>query len=124
MNTEKQLENEGGETKLIEEEEKRERKICILQAVWFKKPDGSKLYNEYLALANPIAVKHGAYKVVGLVPREILRGGFRPDYLSIIEWPSMCHYYQFLKDPQYQHIASMRDEAIEKTIVIDCCRVS
>jgi len=90
----------------------------------FFKPDGSKLYNEYLSSAHLIAVKHGVYKVVGLIPREILRGGFRPDYLSVIELPSMCRYYQFLKGPLYQRIASMRDEAIEKAIVIDCCRVS
>lgn len=124
MSTEKRLENEECGQQILEDREEKERKICILHAVWFKKPAGSKLYNEYLLLVNPIAVNHGAYKVVGLIPREILRGGFRPDYISVVEWPSMCHYYQFLKDPLYHRISTMRDEAIEKAIVIDCSRVS
>ncbi len=99
-------------------------KAYIFQAVWFKKPNGASRYRSYLEAANPIATKYGAHRMVGLVPREILRGDFHPDYCCVIEWPSIEHYYQFLKDPHYQSIAPMREEAIEKVVVIDCHRIS
>lgn len=112
------------EKELSVEGEVKDSKAYIFQAVWFKKPNGSRRYSTYLSAANPIAAKYGAHRVVGLVPREIIRGDFHPDYFCVIEWPSIDHYYQFLKDPHYQSIAPMRDEAVEKVIVIDCFRIS
>ncbi len=124
MGTDKKNDKTIPEKDLSLESEAKDKKAYIFQAVWFKKPHGSRRYSTYLASANPIAAKYGAHRVVGLVPREIIRGDFHPDYFCVIEWPSIDHYYQFLKDPHYQSIAPMRDEAVEKVIVIDCFRIS
>ncbi len=123
MDKEKSHKNNISEKELATNVENKNKKTYIFQAVWFKKPHGSRRYATYLTAANPIASKYGAHRVVGLVPREIIRGDFQPDYLCVIEWPSTEHYYQFLKDPHYQSIAPMRDEAVEKVIVIDCSRI-
>jgi len=36
MVTESQLENEGGAAKVLDDEEEKERKICIFQAGWLE----------------------------------------------------------------------------------------
>lgn len=105
-------------------EESNAHPAYIFQAVWFKKPHGSRRYRTYLESANPIAAKYGARRLIGLIPRELIRGDFKPDYICVIEWPSIEHYYLFLKDPHYQSIAPMRDEAVEKVITIDCYCIS
>lgn len=95
----------------------------IFQAVWFKKPHGAKRYRTYLNSASPIAERYGAKRVMGLIPKEILQGNLNPDYICVLKWPSIEHYYRFLKDPEYQSITLLREEAVEKVVLIQCHRI-
>jgi len=98
-------------------------KAYILQAIWFRAPHGADRFREYLEGANPIAARYGARRVEGLLPVETIRGNFDPDYVTVIEWPSLQHYYDFLKDLHYQTIAPLREEAVAKAVVVNCRRV-
>ena len=95
----------------------------ILFAVWFRANKGAERYREYLENASPIAMKFGARRAEGLLPIEVLSGQFDPNYISIIEWPSIENYYNFLKDPHYRRIAQLRSEAVEKSVTIHCRRI-
>jgi len=99
-----------------------QQKACILFAVWFRKGRGAERYREYLEAASPIAEKYGARRIEFMVPIEVLRGDFNPDYLSVVEWPSIDHYYRFLEDVHYRAVAALREEAVAKSVALYCRR--
>lgn len=98
-------------------------KAYLLDAVWFKPPHGSEHFRKYLEAASPIARQYGARRVEALFPMEVLRGNFDPDYISLIEWPSMEQYYAFLRDIHYRAVAPMRESAIARSVQIHCRRL-
>ena len=98
-------------------------KAYLLHAVWFHPEHGAKRFREYLELASPIAEKYGARRVDALLPIEAIRGRFDPDYVSVVEWPSIDRYYDFLKDLHYRSVAALREEAIAKSVILRCRRV-
>ncbi len=98
------------------------QKAYLLFAVWFKAKDGVQRYRDYLEAASPIAKEYGARRVEFMIPVETLRGDFEPDYISIIEWPSVQAYYDFLKDLRYQAVSPMREKAVAKSAIIHCRR--
>jgi uncharacterized protein (DUF1330 family) len=98
-------------------------KAYLLFAVWFRRPQGAQRYREYLERASPIATDYGARRVDALLPIETLRGDFDPDYISVIEWPSIERYYEFLKDLRYLVVSRTLEEAVAKRYVIHCRRV-
>ncbi len=111
------------EQRVAEEEHKGEHKAYLLFAVWFREKHGLERYREYLARASPIANQYGARRVDGLLAIEPIRGQFDPDYISVIEWPSLDCYYEFLKDVQYQAVAPILEEAARKSVILHCRRV-
>lgn len=98
-------------------------KAYLLDAVWFRPPHGADHYRQYLEMANPIARKYGARRVEALLPVEVLRGNFDPDYICVIEWPSIDQYYEFLKDIHYRAVAPIRESAIARSTQIYCRRL-
>lgn len=98
-------------------------KAYLLFAVWFRRPEGAQHYREYLSQASPIANDYGARRVDALLPLETLRGDFDPDYISVIEWPSLDRYYEFLKDLRYQVVSRILEEAVSKRYVVHCRRI-
>lgn len=93
-------------------------KAYLMYAVWFQTDRGREKYGQYLEAASPIAQKYGAKRVQSLIPVEAIHGDFEPDYLFMIEWPSVDKYYEFLKDVQYRAIAPILSEATKKTVVL------
>ncbi len=98
-------------------------KAYVLEGIWFRKPHGSRRYREYLEAASPIASHYGAHRVEALFWVETLRGDIEPDYVCVIEWPSIEHYYKFIKDVQYRAVAPIKEEAVAKVITLHCRRV-
>ncbi len=98
-------------------------KAYILEAIWFRKGQGAQRYREYLESASPIASRYGARRVEALFSIEALRGDFEPDYVCVIEWPSIDTYYNFLKDMHYRTIAPIKEEAIARVVSLHCRRV-
>lgn len=103
-------------------EAREEEKAYLLYAVWFREKHGAQRYREYLEAASPIARDYGARRVEFMLPVEVLRGDFEPDYISIIEWPSVDAYYEFLKDVRYSAVAPLREEAVAKSAIVHCRR--
>ncbi len=100
----------------------KQEKAFLLFALWFRGETGVQHYREWLEAASPVAEKYGARRVEFMVPVEIVRGTFDPDYISVVEWPSVQHYYDFVKDIQYQALRDLREAAIRKTAIIHCRR--
>ncbi|HPO13648.1 MAG TPA: DUF1330 domain-containing protein [Candidatus Hydrogenedentes bacterium] len=98
-------------------------KAYVLEGVWFRKPHGAHRYREYLEAASPIASQYGAHRVDALFWVETLRGDVEPDYICVIEWPSIDQYYKFLKDIHYRAVAPIKEEAVDKVITLHCRRV-
>lgn len=96
----------------------------ILHAVWFSKPNGAKRYLEYLEAASPIAEKHGARHIDAWIPVDVIQGDFQPDYIFITEWPSVEHFQNFIRDPEYGAVSDLREAACVKRIHIQCKRPS
>jgi uncharacterized protein (DUF1330 family) len=99
-------------------------KAYILEAVWFHKGVGAQHYREYLEHASPIACEYGARRVDALFLVETLRGELNPDYVCVIEWPSIDNYYAFLKDVHYRAVAAIKEQAVAKVITLHCRRVT
>lgn len=98
-------------------------KAYILEAVWFRKGHGAQRYREYLENASPIASRYGARRVHALFLVEALRGEFDPDYICVIEWPTIERYYDFLKDIHYRAVAPIKEDAVAKTAILHCRRI-
>ncbi|MBI2426154.1 MAG: DUF1330 domain-containing protein [Candidatus Hydrogenedentes bacterium] len=94
----------------------------LLTCIWFKKEIGRERYREYLEHASPIAEIYGARRVDALIPVETISGSFEPDFVFLVAWPSMEHYYKFLKDVHYRAVAPLLSEAVEKSVVLHCRR--
>jgi uncharacterized protein (DUF1330 family) len=107
----------------IQEDPSPAEKTYLFQALWFRKPHGAARFREYLEVASPIAAEYGGRRVEGLLPLETLRGDFEPDYIFVVEWPSLDRYYEFLKDLHYQSVARLREEAVAKAVILNCRRL-
>jgi uncharacterized protein (DUF1330 family) len=101
---------------------KSSKKAYILVGTWFKGKKGAQRYQEYLAAASPIAKKYGARRVESLLPVESLHGGFDPDYMYIVEWPSIKSYFDFISDMHYRNIAPLLSDAVDKQVILHCRR--
>lgn len=101
-----------------------EERAYILHAVWFVKPRGAQRYAEYLEGASIIAEKYGARRVEALIPVDVIQGDFKPDYVYVTEWPSIDHFYRFVRDPGYREVAHLREEACTKRVHVHCRRPS
>ena len=100
------------------------QKAYILYAVWFRNKGGEQQYREWLAAASPIAKDYGARRVEFMVPVEVLRGTFDPDYISVVEFPDYQHFQDFINDDRYAAIRSVREHAVIKMGVLHCRRCS
>ena len=65
-----------------------DKRIYMLNALWFKPQGGRERYDEYLRAAAPLVKKYGGRKLPSYVPEEALLGEFDADLLFVVEWPS------------------------------------
>lgn len=94
----------------------------MLNALWFKPDGGAAKYEEYLKAAGPFVAKHGGKSTGAFVPEASLIGKFDADLVFFVEWPSQSAFNDFVKEPGYQAISHLRDEAIRDSLLIRCRR--
>lgn len=97
-----------------------EDKIYMLNALWFKKHGGAQKYAEYAAGAAPFVAQRGGQLVESYAPEFALIGEWDPDLFFVVEWPSWDAFMQLPQEAGYQAIAHLREEALDKSLLIRC----
>ena len=96
-------------------------KIYMLNALWFKPDGGREKYAEYGAAVAPFVEKYGGRKLKEtFIPDMAIIGDFDADMVFFVEWPSWEMFQQFANDPDFQPVSAIREEAIEKSLLIRC----
>jgi uncharacterized protein (DUF1330 family) len=98
-------------------------KIYMLNALWFKKDGGAQKYMEYGKAAAPFVEALGGKSIDGYQPQQSLIGDWDPDLFFLVEWPSWAAFEKLAKDEGYQKVAHLREEALEKSLLIQCVRM-
>lgn len=94
--------------------------IYMLNALWFKADGGAEKYAEYLAGALPCVERVGGEMLRQFRPVEALQGDFDPDLTFVIRYPSIEAFREMIASPDYQAIAHLRGEAIERGVLTRC----
>jgi uncharacterized protein (DUF1330 family) len=98
-----------------------QKKIYMLNALWFKQEGGEEKYAEYLRAAQPFVQEVGGRLVSGpFQPDLAVIGEWDPDLILIVEYPSWEDFLRLPEDAGYQAIAHLREEALEKSLLLRC----
>ena len=74
-------------------------------------------YQQYIDQVLPIVTKYGGrYHVRGENIRAF--GSWRPERIIVIEFPTENHVHEWLTSPEYQAIASLREEGAETQAIL------
>jgi uncharacterized protein (DUF1330 family) len=98
-------------------------KIYMLNALWFKPDGGAEKYAEYGAAAGPFVQALGGKMIDGYQPQQSLIGEWDPDLFFLVEWPNWESFTKLAADPGYQKIAHLREEALDKSLLIQCAKL-
>jgi len=94
----------------------------MLNAVWFKSNGGESRYRDYLKKVSPLIHKVGGRKLKSFVADRQLVGEFDADLLFFIEYPNWQAFKDFANSAEYHKLAYIREEALEKQILVRCVR--
>lgn len=97
-------------------------KVYMLNALWFKPNGGEARYRQYLKSVDPLISAAGGKKLRSLVPTRALLGEFDADLLFFVEYPDWGAFKQFANSAAYHKIAHLREDAIDKSLLIRCDR--
>lgn len=92
--------------------------IYMFNALWFKPEGGKEKYQEYLRAAAPFVSQYDGKSDSAYQPEKAIIGEFDADLMFIVEWPNKEAFKSFVKDPGYQSVAHLRDEAIVNSLLI------
>ena len=94
--------------------------IAMLNALWFK-PGGMELYGEYGEAVLPILAEVGAeLSTPFLQAEEALEGGFDPDLVGFVRYPSATAFDEMWRSERYQHVAHLRTDAVHRAVLTRC----
>lgn len=98
--------------------------VFMLNALWFKARGGAQRYQQYLAAAKRVIddLSIGARTHTLLTPEAMLIGEWDPDLLFVVEYPDKAAFDRLVNSEQYQAIRHLREEALEKSLLIQCSR--
>lgn len=99
-------------------------RVFMLNALWFRADGGEAKYAEYAAAAGPFVAALGGKLVQSYVPDLAVIGEWDPDLLFFVEWPTWDAFLALGRDSGYRQIAHLRDEAIEKSLLIRCRNIA
>ncbi len=99
-----------------------DERIYMLNALWFEPDGGAEKYAEYAAAAAPFVEELGGRMLDGFIPEQSLIGEWEPDLFFIVEWPNLEAFLLLPRNPGYQAIASLREEALRDSLLIRCRR--
>ncbi len=96
--------------------------IYMLNAVWFNPDGGEQRYMEYMKAAGPLIRRVGGRKLRSFVTDRELIGEFDPDLVFFIEYPDWQAFKDFANSADHHKIAYLREEALDKSILVRCNR--
>lgn len=99
-----------------------DERIFMLNALWFRRDGGAEKYAEYARAAGPFVASLGGRMVEAYLPELSLIGDWNPDLFFVVEWPSAEAFSKLPLHPGYQKVAHLREEALERSILVRCRR--
>lgn len=97
-------------------------KVFMLNAIWFKADGGALRYRKYLKAISPLIRKVGGRRLKSFVPDRAVIGEFDADLVFFVEYPDWQAFKNFANSSDYHRIAYLREEAVEKSLLIRCSR--
>lgn len=96
--------------------------IFMLNALWFKPEGGEASYRRYLGEAAKVIhrLAIGSETHTLLQPQQAIIGEWDPDLVFVVEYPSREAFDRFVSSEEYQAIRHLREEALEKSLLIQC----
>ena len=94
--------------------------IYMLNALWFKKDGGREKYMEYGAAVGPLLEAAGAEFKDWYSPEAAIVGEWDPDVFFVVRYPSQAAFEAMFQSPAYAKIMHLREEALEKSLLIRC----
>lgn len=95
-------------------------RIYMLNALWLKPDGGAERYADYMRAVAPVVAKYGGRKVDSYVPERALIGEFDADLVFFVEWPNQEAFMSFIADPDFASARAIRDEALSKSLLVQC----
>lgn len=99
-----------------------DKKIFMLNAIWFKADGGEERYRQYLKAVTPLMKEVGGRRLKSFVPDRELIGEFDADLVFFVEYPDWSAFKRFANSPEYHQVAYIREEAVDKSLLIRCVR--
>jgi len=81
------------------------------------KPGGAEQYQRYTAATAPLLAKAGGKVLLAGRPAELLIGDQTWDLALIVEYPKRAALLAMLDSEDYQAIANLRTEALERSVL-------
>ncbi|NOY42581.1 MAG: DUF1330 domain-containing protein [Planctomycetes bacterium] len=97
--------------------------IYMLNVLWFKPDGGKQTYRQYLQAVQPVVAKYGGKKLDSYVPDLEVIGTFDADFIFTVEWPNWETFQQFIHDDDFLAIRHLREEALDRSLLIRCRKV-
>ncbi|VUD52484.1 hypothetical protein TDB9533_01639 [Thalassocella blandensis] len=100
--------------------------LMMLNALWFKPPQGEKYYQRYLAAAHQVSLELGVSVKIQTMyqPRSMiigeLKGRSLPDVFFLVQYECKQDFEDFVNSAEYQEIRYLREEAIVDSLLIEC----
>ena len=101
---------------------KKKSSIYMLNAVWFNPDNGEALYRKYMKVVGPLIKRVGGRKLKSFVPDRQVIGEFDADLLFFVEYPDWQAFKDFANSSEYHKVAYLKEEALEKSLLIRCVR--
>lgn len=97
-----------------------DRPIAMLNALWFR-PGGAQLYGRYGEAVLPLLAEVGAELATPFLPvDDALEGGFDPDLVGFVRYPSVVAFDRMWRSENYQRIAHLRTDALHRAVLTRC----
>ena len=94
--------------------------VAMLNALWFR-PGGMELYGQYAEAVLPMLAEVGAeLSTPFLQVEESLEGGFDPDLVGFVRYPSATAFDEMWRSERYQRIAHLRTDAVHRAVLTRC----
>lgn len=94
--------------------------IYMLNALWLKAQGGREKYIEYGAAIAPILEGVGGEVLPNFCPEEEIIGEWDPDVFFFVKYPNKAAFESMATSDAYKKISHLREEAIEKSLLIRC----
>lgn len=102
-------------------------RVSMLNALWFRKPDGESLYKRYLAAAHQVSLElnisvdmQTIYSPVEVLIGSQLQRKSMPDAFFIVRYKNKREFDAFVTSDRYQAIRYLREEALEDSLLVQC----